>query len=175
MVRRSTMMALAAATLWLAAFPAAAQPVQALAERLSAGHPAGYYTEAARLFGTGQRDEAVFLFYLGQLRFRTHLAARPSLPRDADPAVFSALSEQVGRPINEYAFGDMPALLRTLDAVIAFDRHTPDRFTTAREFPEATRRTREGMAQYRTGLAARGDEIRAARTANGLENRSNGR
>lgn len=150
---------------------AVAQDAAALAGPLASQHPAAYYTEAGRLLQAGQREAAVFIFYLGQLRFRTHLAARPNLPRDADPAVFAALSESVGRPVNEYAFGDMPALLRTLDAVAEYDRRNPDRFTDPAAFPDATRRTREGMAQFRANLAGRFDEIRRARAANGLENR----
>lgn len=76
----------------------------------------------------------------------------------------------MGRPINEYAFGDMPALLRLIDAVLAKNRQAPG-FTPPSEFPEAHRQTREGMAAFRASLAARQGEIRQQRQANGLENR----
>ncbi len=144
------------------------QSSDAAIERLNGQHPAAYYREAARLFGEGARDEAVFLFYLGQLRFRTHLAARGA---QGDGPLFGALSESVGRPINEYAFGDMPALLRLIDAVLAQDRRAPDRFAPPSDFPAAHRQTREGMAAFRASLAARQGEIRQQRQANGLENR----
>jgi len=157
--------------LGLVSAPADAQGVPAAAASLNGQHPAAYYVEAWRLFQAGQRDDAVFVFYLGQLRFRTHLAARPNLPRDQDPAIFAALSESVGRPINEYAFGDMPALLRCMNAELAFDRQNPDRFTDPATFPDPTRRTREGMGQFRASLAGRVEEIRRTRTQNGLENR----
>ena len=156
---------------WLLPGAAWGQNAAALARAMHGQHPAAYYAEAGRLMQAGQRDAAVFIFYLGQLRFRMHLAARPDLRRDADPAAFAALSESIGRPVNEYAFGDMPALLRTLDAVAAYDRENPDPFTDPATFPDATRRTREGMAQYRANLAGRFDEIRRLRAANGLENR----
>lgn len=158
----------AGALLSLACAQTPPPPAEDIAERLSGGHPAAYFPEAARMFAAGQRDEAVFLFYLGQLRVRTHLAARPRLAPDGDPAVFAALFEEVGRPINIYAFGDIPTLLRTLDAVSIFDRRVPDRFTSEADHPDATRRIRLGMAQFRDGLAKQGDEIRAVRTANGL-------
>lgn len=156
---------------WLLPCAAWGQAVEARARALHGQHPAAYYAEAGRLMQAGERDAAVFIFYLGQLHFRTHLAARPDLRRDGDPAAFAALSESIGRPVNEYAFGDMPALVRTLDAVIAYDRANPDPFTDPATFPEAARRTREGMAQYRANLAGRFDEIRRLRAANGLENR----
>lgn len=161
------------AGLAIVALPGAAwaQDAAALAGPFQGLHPATYYMEADRLMRAGQRDLAVFIFYLGQLRFRTHLAARPELPRDRDAAVFASLSERVGRPVNEYAFGDMPALLRTLDAVLAYDRQNPDPFTPAASFPDATRSAREGMVGYRNNIAGRFDEIRRARAANGLENR----
>ncbi|KAF0123067.1 MAG: hypothetical protein FD152_3398 [Xanthobacteraceae bacterium] len=134
-------------------------------------HPAGYYRRAADLFGAGKRDEAVFVFYLGQLRYRTHLAARPELPRDRDAAAFASLSEVVGRPINEYAFGDLPALDRTLKAVMAYDAAHPDAFTPPERYPQATRSIRTGMEAYRQKLLADADQIRAARLRNGLTNR----
>src|SRR6266513_48400 len=36
-------------------------------------HPSAYYGYAARLFREGKKDEAVFWFYVGQLRYRFHL------------------------------------------------------------------------------------------------------
>ena len=91
------------------------------AATLNGQHPAEYYNRAAKLFGEGKRDDAVFMFYLGQLRYRTHLSARGAqLKPDGDPALFSSLSEVVGRPLNEYAFGDIPALVRIIDAVLAY-------------------------------------------------------
>jgi hypothetical protein len=159
------------AALALAPGLAQARPSDAAIERLNGQHPAAYYTEAARLFAAGERDDAVFLFYLGQLRYRTHLAARAQRGPNSDAPAFGALSETVGRPINEYAFGDIPALLRLIDAVLAYDRQAPDRFTQPSAFPDAYRQIREGMVSFRDNIAGRVDEIRRQRQANGLENR----
>ncbi|MCZ8316292.1 hypothetical protein [Phreatobacter sp.] len=112
------------------------------------------------------------LCYLSQLRYRTHLAARPDLPRDRDPALFASLSEVVGRPVNEYAFGDIPALDRTLRAVMAYDQANPDRFTSPTEFPQASRTVRTGMEQFRAQILAQRETIRTQRQANGLANRN---
>ncbi len=135
-------------------------------------HPAEYYRTAARLFGSNQQDDAVFIFYLGQLRYRTHLKARPDLPPSGDPALFASLSEVVGRPINLYAFGDIPALAKTIDEVIAFDRANPDGFTKAADFPQAHAEVRKGLAEMRSTLVADADRIRAERLRNGLKNRN---
>ncbi len=158
----------------LAALPAGAALAQdtSMLRGIEGGHPAGYYRRAAEMFGAGRRDEAVFVFYLGQLRFRTHLAARPELPRDGDAAVFTSLSEVVGQPINEYAFGDIPALDRTLKAVMAYDAAHPDAFTPPDRYPQATRTVRAGMDVLRQRIVADADQIRESRRHNGLTNRN---
>lgn len=159
-----------ATALLLAPGLAWARPSDDALGRLNGQHPSAYYVEAARLLGQGARDDAVFLFYLGQLRFRTHLAARAQRG-NSDAPLFGSLSESVGRPINEYAFGDVPALLQLIDAVLTHDRQVPDRFTPPSEFPEAHRQVRAGMAAFRENVASRQEEIGRQRLANGLENR----
>lgn len=139
---------------------------------LAGQHPAAYYRAAATLFGRGRKDDAVFLFYLGQLRYRTHLAARrATLKPDADPALFASLSEVVGRPINEYAFGDIPELAGAIEAVLAYDAANPDSFTPPRAYAAASKSVRAGLASMKSALLQQADRIRAERTKNGLENR----
>lgn len=119
-----------------------------------------------------RKDDAVFIFYLGQLRYRVHLAARRSeLKPDGDPALFASLSEVVGRPLNEYAFGDIPNVVRIIDAVLAYDEAHSDTFTPLDRFPEAHRGTRAGLERLRAQITADADDIRAKRSKNGLENR----
>jgi hypothetical protein len=155
-----------------AASPALAQQSrEQVASGLNGQNPAAYYQTAMTLFRAGQRDDATFVFYLGQLRYRTHLAARPDLPPSGDPALFGALSETVGRPINEWAYGDMPAALRILDAVLAYDARDPDRFTPPGQFRAAHDSTREGMRGFRRQMAAQAQDIKRQRAANGLPNR----
>jgi hypothetical protein len=156
----------------VAAAPAAAQQSrEQIAAGLNGQNPAAYYQSAITLFRSGRRDDATFLFYLGQLRYRTHLAARPDLPPSGDPALFGSLSEVVGRPINEWAFGDVPAALRTIDAVLTYDAREPDRFTPPGQFRAAHDSTRQGMRSFRAQMAAQAQDLKRQRAANGLENR----
>jgi hypothetical protein len=150
---------------------AMAQSAPSAAAALNGQHPAAYYRKAAEMFQSGQKDAAVFVFYLGQLRYRTHLKARPELKPDGDPALFGSLSEVVGKPLNEYAFGDLNRLDETLKAVLVYDRQNPDSFTSAAQFPDAYGQQREGMESMRRQIVARADDIRKQRTSNGLENR----
>jgi hypothetical protein len=173
--RVAGMLAALMVALFVPADPAPAQtPGTAPAETaaLAHQHPAAYYQRAAKLFGADRKDDAVFVFYLGQLRYRAHLSARRDLKPDGDPALFASLSEVVGRPLNEYAFGDIPALARTIDAVLAYDRANPDRFTPPANFPQAYAGVRDGLAAMRTQMLTDADKIRATRRSNGLENRN---
>ena len=135
---------------------------------IETSHPAEYYKLAARLFAAGKKDEAVFWMYAGQIRFRAYLATHPDLARDAEPALFASLSESVGRPINEYAFGNIPSLAETLDRVLAWDRAHADPFS-----PKGGARDRvvDGLRKMKLDIVATADDIRANRARNGLANR----
>ena len=84
------------------------QPVSGSLEELAGSveheHPLATLELSKRLWEAGRKDEAVFFFYLGQLRFRAHLLAN----RNGDPtggrALFDALMSTMGPPINQYAF-----------------------------------------------------------------------
>lgn len=134
-------------------------------------HPAAYYVLAGKLFENGARDEAVFWFYAGQLRYRFHLAVNPSLPPSGDPALFASLSEVLGRPLNEYAFGDLTQLTATIDKVLAWDERTDNAFTSKTASAAAWKDVRGGLMKMREYVEANGDKIRADRKQNGLENR----
>lgn len=140
-------------------------------EQLQGVHPAEYYKRAATLFRQEKKDEAVFVFYLGQLRYRARLLAYPNLDRTGEPALFASLSEGVGRPLNEYAFGNVPRLLGTIDAVLDHDRDNPDTFTPPTSFPDPWRQTREGLLKLRAKIQEEAELIRAERKKNGLPNR----
>lgn len=169
--RAFTLKALAAFLSFPLPSQAQAQAVATRATALNGQHPAAYYEAAAELFRAGQPDDATFLFYLGQLRYRIHLTARPNNPVDGDRALFASLNDSFGRPINEWAFGDIPALLRTIDAVLAYDARAPDRFTPPATFPGPTRNIRAGLSSMRDDVARRAAEIRRERASNGLPNR----
>lgn len=55
--------------------------------------------------GAGRKDDAVFFFYLGQLRYRAYLLSDPK----RDRSLFDAMMSAMGPPINQYAFGDIKA------------------------------------------------------------------
>jgi hypothetical protein len=151
-------------------------PTKKTPEQLKKGienqHPSTYYILAQKLFESGKKDEAVFWFYAGQLRYRFHLMSNPDLDPSGDAALFASLSEVIGRPINEYAFGDLKALDATLEKVLAWDEGTANGFTSTKAHKAEWTKTREGLTGMRKQVMDNGDSIRAQRKANGLPNRN---
>ncbi|HSQ32188.1 MAG TPA: hypothetical protein VLN49_20170 [Gemmatimonadaceae bacterium] len=134
-------------------------------------HPTTYYILAQKLFESGKKDEAVFWFYAGQLRYRFHLLANPNLEPSGDPALFASFSEVIGKPINEYAFGDLKTLETTIEKVLTWDKETRNGFTSTKVHHAEWVKTRDGLDGLRTYVMQNGDAIRAQRKANGLPNR----
>jgi hypothetical protein len=132
-------------------------------------HPAAYYRHAAQLFTQGNKDEAVFWFYLGQLRYRFHLNAAKNLNPAGDPALFAALSNDVGQPLNEYAFGDIPKLAATIDKVLAWDAAHENGFTPKRGSEAALQQIRDGLEEMKSVIVRDEAKIKAQRKANGLK------
>lgn len=148
-------------------------PAAEVEKKLPDEHPASYYVYAARLFSEGKKkDEAVFWFYTGQLRYRFHLKANPNLPPSGDPALFASLSETVGRPINEYAFGNIGDLTKQIDRALKWDEDTPNGFTSKQKFKAIYDDNRKGLQSMRAQVESQAQIIREQRAKSGLENRN---
>ncbi|WP_298438833.1 hypothetical protein [Geobacter sp.] len=129
---------------------------------------------AYRLFLLGERDEAVFWFYAGQLRLRYYLGIYKGDPTAA--GVLDAVVETFGPPINQYAFGDIPKLAKTIGDVLAWDEKTPNHIhpplaqaLPEAEWPRVRERIRSGMLDLKQMMLEQADEIRAQRKAQGID------
>ena len=130
------------------------QSIEDLQNGIEKQHRAYFYVLAMKLFKVGRKEDAVLWFYAGPLRYRVYLKVNE------------------GRPLNEYAFGDIPQLVKTIDAVIAWDRSHSNQLT-----PHDKRRSQYdeimfGLAKLRDETVRNADSIRKARSAAGLENRN---
>jgi hypothetical protein len=142
----------------------------ALKKGIENQHPSAYYILAEKLFESGQKDEAVFWFYVGQLRYRFKVSVNPG-PPDGDPALLASLNAVLGEPINQYGFGDLKTLHETLEKVLTWDQNTPNGFTSKEANAKAWNETRSGLAKLIEYIDQNGDSIRKQRAANGLPNR----
>lgn len=84
-------------------------------------NPAVLYAISAALFNAGQKDEAAFWFYVGQLRGRSD--ANKALDRSARQAI-GVLNQRFGGPINQYAMKDIPKLKKIVAKAVKFDEIT---------------------------------------------------
>ena len=155
----------------------AQNPATLSIEQLGSGienqHPSYFYILAEKLFAVGKKDDAVFWYYAGQLRYRVYLLVnKDKLEPSGDPAAFAALSEEIGRPINEYAFGDIPQLAKTIDAVLAWDESHSNALTPHKKYRSQYDQIVAVLTQMRDEVLRKADSIRKTRAANGLGNRS---
>ena len=77
---------------------------------------------SAALFQDGQKDEACFWFYAGQLRARFDANRCPD---ETAAGAVGVLTEAFGPQINQYAFRNKAKLEKTVLRVIEWDRKTP--------------------------------------------------
>ncbi len=147
----------------------AESPVQ-LKRGIENAHPAQYYKLAAALFADqSTKQEALFWFYVGQIRYRYHLAANPDLPRDGDPALFASLSEVIGRPINEYAGGKPEVWMAEINRALEWDAAHDNGFTPKSKSPEKHGQIRAGLVSMRDQLKAMKDKLPEMRRQNGIK------
>jgi hypothetical protein len=87
--------------------------------------PPVFYVLSNVLFERGEKDDATFWYYAGQLR------ARFDANRCADATARQAVRElnrRFGQEINQYAFQDMSKLEALIPRVVEWDRRTPHRY-----------------------------------------------
>ncbi len=134
-------------------------------------NPAAYYGYAIRLFDQGKKDDAVFWFYVGQLRSRFHLKANPNLPQSGEPATFGALHATIGPVINGYAGGSVKEWCKAIDRALVWDAEMTNGFTSKEKFAPIYEENRAGLKKMRDQLEVQADSIRSQRRKAGVENR----
>lgn len=84
--------------------------------------PPVFYALSKALFDRGEKDDAAFWFYAGQLRAR--IDANICADVSARQAV-AVLNQTYGTPINQYTFGDIAKLEKLVPKVVEWERTTP--------------------------------------------------
>jgi hypothetical protein len=139
--------------------------------KLPASHPASYYAYAKRLFAQGRKDDAVFWFYVGQLRYRFYLLANPQLPRDGDPAVMASLNATIGQSINEWAGGDPKSWAANMERALQWDAKNDNGFTSKTANERQWKEIRAGLVALQDQVIRDEAKIRAEREKRGLSSR----
>ncbi|MAW99846.1 MAG: hypothetical protein CMN72_09400 [Sphingomonas sp.] len=147
-------------------------PIEKLEDIAPDQHPSAYFILARRAFEAGKKDAAVRWLYVGQLRWRVYLKANPDLPPDGDPALFASMMETIGRPINEWAGGNVGQWTQSLQAALDWDAEHPNGFTPKSEHKAVYASVRSGLSDFIATLREQRDSIARSRAENGLTNRA---
>jgi hypothetical protein len=91
--------------------------------------------------------------------------------RAHDSEIFSALSDQVGVPINRYAFGDLPVLTKIIGNALDWDDSHRNGYTSKQQFKEQYDLVRSGLKQMQGEIMQKTATIKQQRIQNGLDNR----
>lgn len=129
-------------------------------------HPSALYLLASRLLAEGRGQEAANWMYAGQLRYRILISTGQE-----DGTLFSALTEQVGRPVNEYIAGDVDEWIAAMDFALKWDAAEPNPIVSTDKHRAAAEEIRGGLVKFRDSLDGRREEIAREREKNGLKNR----
>lgn len=143
------------------------QSVAELTAGIENEHPMTHLALATRLWEHGEKDEAVFWFYVGQIRYRYYLQANPALHAGGDGALFSSMMAAMGGPMNQHALCDVAGFRRTVDKALAWDASNPNGFTPKDKAPGALEAVRRGLTSFRDRISAQEDSIRAQCAAKG--------
>ena len=144
-------------------------PIEPLERMAPDEHPAAYFVLAQRTFDAGRKGDAVRWLYVGQLRWRVHLQSHPDLPVDGDPALFASMMETIGRPINEWAGGDVDQWIESLQSALDWDAKHPNGFTPKSKHPSEYASVRSGLREFIATLNEKRDTIAKRREENGLD------
>lgn len=80
-----------------------------------------------------------------------------------ETAFYAALLETVGRPINEWAFGNVPALAARMQEALDWDATHPNLVTPKMTDRAVLELIRNGLAQLRLEVLTDADDIRRQR------------
>lgn len=72
------------------------------AKLLDKKRPVSYYEKAAELMEKGQYNDASFLFYLGNLRYRYYNSSNPEYSVSDDGALLASFNYVLGEPLGYY-------------------------------------------------------------------------
>ena len=132
---------------------------------LAESHPTALYAYAARLFQEGKKDDAVFWFYAGQLRYRYLIAANPEIPEDQDPALMASLNDNLGQAINEWAGAHPVVWVKAMDRALEWDESHDNPITPKKDHEAALQGVRSGLEELRDTVVAHSNEISQERKA----------
>ena len=130
------------------------------AKKLENRHPSGFFEAASDYYEQGKINDAALLFYIGQLRYRYYLAAKPDLEPGGEEALFASLRSALGSEIN-YKLGqnDVDTYIEILDAVIEWGKKRDYDYYPKKHNPEKYEKTLQGLKELRSHVTNNKDKF----------------
>lgn len=131
-------------------------PEPAIEARLAAEPYVSDYLYVARLLREGKKDDAVFWFYVGQLRGRIYYTAHPS--GQGATETFSSMTQVLGESINTYAVAHPEKLAAVINKVLDWDASHDDPQSPKGEFAGQREQVRAGLSKLRDSILQKARE-----------------
>lgn len=138
---------------------------------ISKEHPAAYMKLAGNLLKAEKYRAAIKWYYVGQIRFKAHLLANPTLEKSGDPALYASLKYVVGSPINKYAGGNPDEWASSIQEAIQWHNSNPNSFTSKNKYSEIYNKLIASYKELHVWILNNKDKIRKKRKQNGYKNR----
>ncbi len=136
-----------------------------LASKLEEQHPFEFMKEAANFYAKDKLNDAGFLFYLGQLRYKYYISANPDV-KDADKALFASLQSNIGMEINFALGANLDNYLSIIDHVISWDEKHDYKFYSKTKSPDNHKEILDGLIKLRKYIVENKTELNQARKDN---------
>ena len=150
----------------------ASMSIDQLKEAATLIHPAGYYVLANRLFHEDYKDEAIFWFYVGSLRFRYYLSSIETHSFHPEVDLFERFQFEIGYVLLDYAGGNPVFWAEQIAKAAAWDDDNDNVFFDKRNDPATLLEVRQGMRELHNKLIDEKDDILRQRLENNAEVRA---
>jgi|GEM_PF-6589173 len=120
------------------------------ATKLEKSHPLEFFGAATEYYKDGKMNDAGFLYYLGDLRYRYYIATHLDEKPDGERAIFASLKSTIGSEINYRLGEDIDNYPKILDAVIEWRESNDFKFYSRKESPAKSLFKNWGIAKKRS-------------------------
>lgn len=132
-------------------------------------HPLGFYMLAKKLFDEDERDESIFWFYVGSIRYRYFLSSIGDDPFHPENELFGKVQFEIGGLILDYAGGDPQVWAEQVEKANQWDTERLNFFYSKKKNPEALQEIKSTMHELQQKLLTEQEDIIRQRKENGAE------
>ena len=132
-------------------------------------HPVGFYLLAIKLFKQDEKDEAIFWFYVGSIRYRYFLSSVQTDPFEPENELFGKVQFEIGCTVLDYAGGNPIFWAAQIENANKWDTEHLNFFYPKKNNPGALAEIKLNMQQLQQKLLDEKEDIIRQRIENGAE------